>query len=91
VFALGIQRAGLLGAVVASTCFTLPSALLMIGFAQGVARASALHDAGWLHGLKLAAVAVVAQGAREPEEARRRVARAGRLKEVLQRDRLRPR
>lgn len=61
VFALGMQRAGLLGALVASACFTLPSALLMIGFAYGVARASDLNGAGWLHGLKLAAVAVVAQ------------------------------
>ena len=61
VFALGMQRAGVLGALVASACFTLPSALLMIGFAYGVARTSDLNAAGWLHGLKLAAVAVVAQ------------------------------
>jgi chromate transporter len=61
VFALGMLRAGLVGALVASTCFTLPSALLMIGFAYGVAGGGDLHDAGWLHGLKLAAVAVVAQ------------------------------
>ena len=61
VFALGMQRAGLLGALTASLCFTLPSALLMIGFAYGVAHATRLDRAGWLHGLKLAAVAVVAQ------------------------------
>lgn len=61
VFALGMQRAGLLGAFVASACFTLPSAVLMIAFAHGVARATDLGHAGWLHGLKLAAVAVVAQ------------------------------
>lgn len=61
VFAIGMQRAGLLGALVASICFTLPSALLMIGFAHGVAHAANLSAAGWLHGLKLAAVAVVAQ------------------------------
>lgn len=61
VFALGMHRAGLLGALVASACFTLPSALLMLGFAHGVALAGDLHGAGWLHGLKLAAVAVVAQ------------------------------
>ena len=61
VFALGMQRAGLLGALTASACFTLPSALSMIGFAYGVARATQLERAGWLHGLKLAAVAVVAQ------------------------------
>ncbi len=61
VFALGMQRAGLLGALVASVCFTLPSALLMIAFAYGVAIAGDLRSAGWLHGLKLAAVAVVAR------------------------------
>ncbi len=61
VFALGMQRAGFLGALVASLCFTLPSALIMIGFAYGLASADALRDAGWLHGLKIAAVAVVAQ------------------------------
>lgn len=61
VFALGMHRRGLLGALVASLCFTLPSALLMIGFAYGVSWASELSGAGWLRGLKLAAVAVVAQ------------------------------
>jgi len=61
VFALGMKRAGLPGALVASVCFTLPSALLMLAFAYGVAQASDLKSAGWLHGLKLAAVAVVAQ------------------------------
>lgn len=61
VFALGMQRAGLIGALLASVCFTLPSAVLMIGFAYGVARVGDLHSAGWLHGLMLTAVAVVAQ------------------------------
>jgi chromate transporter len=61
VFALGMQRAGILGALAASFCFTLPSALLMIGFAYGVASLGDLRGAGWLHGLKLTAVAVVAQ------------------------------
>jgi chromate transporter len=61
VFALGMLRAGLAGALLASTCFSLPSAALMIGFAYGVAALSDLQAAGWLHGLKLAAVAVVAQ------------------------------
>lgn len=61
VFALGLRRAGLAGALIASLCFTLPSALLMIGFALGAARFGSLHDAPWLHGLKLASVAVVAQ------------------------------
>jgi chromate transporter len=61
VFALGRQRAGWLGGLLGSLGFTLPSAVLMIAFAYGVASIGALQDAGWLHGLKLAAVAVVAQ------------------------------
>ena len=61
VFALGMQQAGLAGAIVASLCFTLPSAALMILFGYGVAALGDLQRAGWLHGLKLAAVAVVAQ------------------------------
>ncbi|NUP09996.1 MAG: chromate efflux transporter [Polyangiaceae bacterium] len=61
VFALGMHRAGFLGAIVASVCFTVPSAVAMIGFAYGVSLASDLRSAGWLHGLKLAAVVVVAQ------------------------------
>jgi chromate transporter len=61
VFALGQRRAGLVGGLVASVCFTLPSALLMIAFAYGLTAVSGAHAAGGLHGLKLAAVAVVAQ------------------------------
>jgi chromate transporter len=61
VFALGMQRAGLPGALAASLCFTLPSALLMIGFAYGAAVIGGPGGAGWLHGLMLAAVGVVAQ------------------------------
>ncbi|MFO0624008.1 MAG: chromate efflux transporter [Polyangiales bacterium] len=65
VFALGMRRAGLAGALLASVCFTLPAAALMIALAFGVARAGDLARAGWLHGLKLAAVAVVAQAVRD--------------------------
>lgn len=61
VFALGMHRAGWLGGLLGSLCFTLPSAVLMIGFAYGVSTLGDLRNAGWLHGLKLAAVAVVAQ------------------------------
>lgn len=61
VFALGMQHAGWLGGLLASLCFTLPSAVLMILFGYGVAALGDLHNAGWLHGLKLAAVAVVTQ------------------------------
>lgn len=61
VFALGMRRASLPGALVASLCFTLPSALLMLLFAYGLASLGNLAHAPWLHGLKLAAVPVVAQ------------------------------
>lgn len=61
VFAIGMLRAGLPGALAASAGFLLPSAALMIAFAYGVAAVGDLRGAGWLHGLKLAAVAVVAQ------------------------------
>jgi chromate transporter len=61
VFALGMRRAGWVGALVASACFTVPSAVLMGAFAYGAARVPDINRAGWLHGLKLAAVAVVAQ------------------------------
>lgn len=61
VFGLGMRRAGFLGAMAASLCFTLPSAVLMIAFAYGVAALGDVAGSGWLHGLKLAAVAVVAQ------------------------------
>ena len=58
-FALGYLRAGLAGAFAAWAAFTLPSAAIMLACAYGI---TAIHpDAGWLHGLKIAAVAVVAQ------------------------------
>lgn len=57
---IGMMRAGLLGSVAAWLGFTLPSALVMIAFAYGVTSLDAA-DAGWLHGLKIVAVAVVAQ------------------------------
>lgn len=61
VFALGMMRAGIVGAIAASVCFMLPSVVMMIAFAYGVARVSNLQGTGWLHGLRLAAVVVVAQ------------------------------
>ncbi len=60
-FGIGYLRRGLPGGLAAWLGFTLPSALLMIGFAYGVAALGNLATAGWLHGLKVAAVAVVAQ------------------------------
>ncbi|GAA5512383.1 chromate transport protein [Deinococcus carri] len=59
--ALGISRAGLWGALAAWLGFTLPSALILVLFALGVAAVGDLGDAGWLRGLKVVAVAVVAQ------------------------------
>lgn len=61
VFALGMRRAGVLGALAASLCFLLPSAAIMIAFGYGVTAFAGVEHAGWVHGLKLAAVAVVAQ------------------------------
>jgi chromate transporter len=59
-FALGANRAGVLGGVAASAAFLLPSAGLMIAFAYGVSAAQGVHGVGVLHGLKLAAAAIVA-------------------------------
>ena len=59
--AIGLKRAGYAGMLVAFVGFTLPSVVLMVGFALGVARLGDISDAGWLAGLKAAAVAVVAQ------------------------------
>lgn len=60
-FALGLQRAGTLGALAAWIAFTLPSAILLILFALGAASLDGALAQGVLHGLKLVAVAVVAQ------------------------------
>jgi chromate transporter len=58
-FALGYSRAGIGGAFAAIAGFTAPSAVLMIAIAYGFQAIST--QSGFLHGLKLAAVAVVAQ------------------------------
>ena len=58
--AIGTRWAGMLGGLSAWLGFTLPSAIILTAF--GLVTASAdLSTAGWVHGLKLAAVAVVAQ------------------------------
>ena len=59
--ALGQQRAGWLGSLMAWIGFTMPSALALILFAYGIARYSDLAASGAVHGLKVVAVAVVAQ------------------------------
>ena len=59
--ALGLGRAGWAGALAAWAGFTLPSAVALVVFAYGVAQWSALAASGAVHGLKVVAVAVVAQ------------------------------
>lgn len=58
--AVGITRAGLLGGLAAWLGFTLPSALALIAFGYGVQHFT-IVNAGWIHGLLIVAVAVVAQ------------------------------
>ena len=58
--AIGFTRAGLPGGIVHWLGFTLPSALALITFAYGIEVAGTASGAGWLHGLKLVAVPVVA-------------------------------
>jgi chromate transporter len=57
---LGIERAGLLGGLAAWLGFTLPSALLLTLFALGVGAFAGEGGAGWIHGLKVVAVPIVA-------------------------------
>lgn len=80
--AIGARQAGIIGGIVSWIGFTLPSAIALVLF--GLVSASAdLSAAGWLHGLKLAAVAVVAQAvyllaqSLTPDWPRRAVALAG--------------
>ena len=59
---IGISQAGIRGGMAAWAGFTLPSALALILFAYGImALQESVVEVGWLHGLKVAAVAVVAQ------------------------------
>lgn len=56
---IGVSRAGLLGGVAAWLGFTLPSALALFAFAYLV-QGYDVGNSGWVHGLKLVAVAIVA-------------------------------
>jgi chromate transporter len=58
--AVGVLRAGYLGGLLAWLGFTLPSAMVLIAFGYGVSEIGNVEDQAWLHGLKLAAVAIVA-------------------------------
>lgn len=59
-FAMGLQRAGTLGALAAFAAFTLPSAILLVAFAAGAALVAGPVGEGVLAGLKIVAVAIVA-------------------------------
>ena len=60
-FSIGLMRAGYAGALAAWTGFTLPSAIILVLFAYGAGALSGPAGTGVLHGLKLVAVAIVAQ------------------------------
>lgn len=57
---IGIMRGGILGGLIAWMGFTLPSVVGLLLFAT-MFSSGAIADAGWVHGLKLVAVAIVAQ------------------------------
>ncbi|HRX48211.1 MAG TPA: chromate efflux transporter [Spirochaetota bacterium] len=57
---IGTMRAGLTGGFLAWTGFTVPSAVAMIIFAL-LLQGFSFGDAAWIHGLKIVAVAIVAQ------------------------------
>ena len=58
---VGLSQAGLPGAIAAWIAFTLPSAIALILFGYGVVQFGDVVGSGALHGLKVVAVAVVAQ------------------------------
>src|SRR6516162_7523066 len=60
-FSIGLIRAGYLGGLAAWTGFTLPSAIALVLFAYGAGELGGPVGIGLLHGLKLVAVAIVAQ------------------------------
>ena len=60
-FSIGLMRAGYIGALAAWTGFTLPSAIALVLFAWGASALGGPVGSGLVHGLKLVAVAIVAQ------------------------------
>ena len=56
---VGLLRGGLLGAIISWIGFTLPSVLVSVFFASFLNQFD-LGSSGWIHGLKLVAVAIVA-------------------------------
>ncbi len=59
--AIGLSRSGIFGAVLAWVGFTLPSAVILVLFGVGITHINIGLQQNWLHGLKIVAVAVVAQ------------------------------
>jgi chromate transporter len=60
-YSIGMTRGGIAGAIAAWGGFTLPSAIIMLLAAYGIRWVGQEQSATWLHGLKVVAVAVVAQ------------------------------
>jgi len=56
---IGVMRAGVFGGIVSFLGFTLPSVIVLIIFALFLTKVD-IGNAGWIHGLKIVAVAVVA-------------------------------
>jgi len=56
---IGVMRAGVLGGIVSFLGFTLPSVIALIAFAL-ILQGLSIQETGWIHGLKIVAVAVVA-------------------------------
>jgi len=59
--AIGLRQAGLAGAMAAFAGFTLPAAVLMLAFAELAPGLAMYSGGGWIHGLKIAAAAVILQ------------------------------
>lgn len=84
-FALGLGRAGWAGGAAAWAAFTLPSAVALFLFAEGAAALNGRWGGAMLHGLKLVAVAIIAQAvwgmarALCPDRQRAAIALAGAL------------
>jgi chromate transporter len=88
-FGLGLHRAGPLGALAAFLAFTLPSAALLVAFAAGASLFQGPIGTGILAGLKIVAVAIVAQAvwgmakALTPDRERASIAVAAALAVIL--------
>jgi chromate transporter len=86
---IGYERAGLLGSLAAWCGFTLPSATAMVAFAYGIRSTPNFAESGWVHGLLVAAVAIVAFAVANmaatlaPDAMRRTLAAAGAIASLV--------